>query len=124
MFHQDILTLAKENKNFRDVLFTGKHTQLVVMSLNEGEDIGSEVHHHNDQVLLFVEGEGRVEVGNESSDVGAGDCVAVPAGSLHNVTNTGDGELKIVTIYGPANHDPDTVHATKADALEDEGLPE
>jgi|SRR5476651_1678830 mannose-6-phosphate isomerase-like protein (cupin superfamily) len=124
MLDKDVVSLAKENTNFREVIFTGEHSQLVIMSLAVGEDIGSEVHHKNDQILYFVEGTGRVDVNDESRDVKPGDITAVPAGSHHNVTNTGEVGLKIITIYGPADHKPGTVHVTKADALKDEGPPE
>lgn len=121
MLDLDILNEARRNQNFRKVLFTGDHTQVVVMSLTEAEDIGLETHHENDQILYFVDGTARVQIGEEQSDLGPGDMAIVPAGTPHNVTNTGDSELKLVTVYGPPDHAPGTVHATKADAIKDEG---
>jgi len=111
---------AARNDFFRAVRFTGEHTQVVVMALQAGEDIGAEVHPDNDQVLIFTEGTARAEVGGETRDVAAGDMVVVPAGTPHNFTNTGSGLLRLLTIYGPPDHAPDTVHRTKADAREAE----
>lgn len=111
-----------ENETFRTVLWTGDHSQLTVMSIPAGEDIGKEVHPDHDQFLRIEQGSGRVEMGpseNEvelTQDVGADWAIVVPAGVWHNVVNTGDGELKVYSIYSPAEHPPGTVHATKADA--------
>ena len=116
MFAVTMADDAAKNDYFRAVRFTGKHTQVVVMTLQPGEDIGAEVHHDNDQVLIFTEGTARAEVGGEQQDVGTGDLVVVPAGTRHNFTNTGSGVLRLLTIYGPPDHAPDTVHKTKADA--------
>ena len=116
MFAVTMADDAAKNDFFRAVRFTGKHTQVVVMTLQPGEDIGAEVHHDNDQVLIFTEGTARAEVGGEQQDVGTGDLVVVPAGTRHNFTNTGSGVLRLLTIYGPPDHAPDTVHKTKADA--------
>jgi mannose-6-phosphate isomerase-like protein (cupin superfamily) len=120
MFRVTIADEARRNDNFRSVLHTSGHTQVVVMTLQPGEDIGAEVHEHNDQVLTFVEGTARAEVGGETSLVGPGDLVVVPSGTPHNFTNTGDGVLRLYTIYGPPDHAPDTVHRTKAEAEEAE----
>ncbi len=120
MFAVTIFDEAARNETFRTVLTTGKHTQVVVMTLQAGEDIGAEVHPDNDQVLIFTEGTARAEVGGESRDVSAGDMVVVPAGTEHNFTNTGAGVLRLVTVYGPPDHAPDTVHRTKGDAEEAE----
>ena len=116
MFAVTMADDAAKNDFFRAVRFTGKHTQVVVMTLQPGEDIGAEVHPDNDQVLIFTEGTARAEVGGEQQDVGAGDLVVVPAGTRHNFTNTGSGALRLITIYGPPDHAPDTVHRTKVDA--------
>ena len=121
MFDLNILEEARDNDNFRKVLFTGEHTQVVVMSLKVGEDIGLETHHHNDQILLIVDGRANLQIGDAEQSAAAGGLAVVPAGTPHNVTNTGDTELKLITIYGPPDHEAGTVHATKADALEDEG---
>ena len=115
MFTVTMADDAAKNDFFRAVRFTGKHTQVVVMTLQPGEDIGAEVHPDNDQVLIFTEGTARAEVGSEQQDVGAGDLVVVPAGTRHNFTNTGSGVLRLITIYGPPDHAPDTVHRTKAE---------
>jgi len=74
------------------------------------------VHPDNDQVLIFTDGSVRAEVGGETRDVGAGDLVVVPAGTEHNFTNTGSGPVRLLTVYGPPGHAPDTVHRTKSDA--------
>ncbi len=116
MFAVTMTDDASKNDFFRAVRFTGKHTQVVVMTLQPGEDIGAEVHPDNDQVLIFTEGTARAEVGGEQQDVGAGNLVVVPAGTRHNFTNTGSGALRLITIYGPPDHAADTVHPTKADA--------
>jgi mannose-6-phosphate isomerase-like protein (cupin superfamily) len=118
----DIEQATIENETFRTVLWTGEHSQLTVMSIPAGEDIGKEVHPDHDQFLRIEQGSGRVELGpseNEvefTHDVGADWAIVVPAGVWHNVINTGDGELKVYSLYSPAEHPPNTVHATKADA--------
>jgi mannose-6-phosphate isomerase-like protein (cupin superfamily) len=110
------------NTTFRTALWTGKHSQLTVMSLGPGEDIGLEVHPEVDQFLRLEQGKARVDVGpardelSESHDVGEDWAFIVPAGTWHNVTNTGDTELKLYTIYSPPNHPEGTVHTTKAEA--------
>ena len=116
MYAVDIASAARDNDAFRRVLHTTGHTQLVVMTLKPGEDIGAEVHEHNDQVLTFVEGSVKAEVAGDARDVGAGDIVVVPAGTRHNFTNTGDGPARLYTLYSPPDHAPGTVHETKADA--------
>ena len=116
MFQITMRDAAAEHDNFRTVLQTGQHTQVVAMTLQPGEDIGAEVHDENDQVLIFTEGSVRAEVGGETREVGAGDLVVVPAGTEHNFTNTGSGLVRLLTVYGPPDHAPDTVHPTKADA--------
>lgn len=118
----DIERETIDNETFRTVVWTGDHSQLTVMSIPPGEDIGKEVHPDHDQFLRIEQGSGRVEMGpseNEvelTQDVGADWAIVVPAGVWHNVVNTGDGELKVYSIYSPAEHPPGTVHATKADA--------
>jgi mannose-6-phosphate isomerase-like protein (cupin superfamily) len=116
MFQITMRDAAAEHDNFRTVLQTGHHTQVVAMTLQPGEDIGAEVHDENDQVLIFTEGSVRAEVGGETREVGTGDLVMVPAGTEHNFTNTGGGQVRLLTVYGPPHHAPDTVHRTKADA--------
>ena len=110
-----------KNENFRKVLFTGPHMQLVLMTLQPGEDIGLEDHVGHDQFFRFESGEGEVLVGDSVYQVGDGDVVIVPDGERHNVTNTSDTELlKLYTIYAPAEHPDGTIHATKAEAMEAE----
>jgi mannose-6-phosphate isomerase-like protein (cupin superfamily) len=110
------------NTTFRTALWTGKHSQLTVMSLGAGAEIGLEVHPDVDQFFRLEQGSARVEVGNtrdelsETYEVKDDWAFIVPAGTWHNVINIGDGELKLYTIYSPPNHPPGTVHATKADA--------
>jgi len=116
MYQVDIAEAARSNDAFRRVLHTTEHLQLVVMALQPGEDIGAEVHEHNDQLLTFVEGQVRAEVGGVTSEVGPGDVVVVPAGTAHNFTNVGAGPARLYTLYGPPDHIPGTVHLTKADA--------
>jgi len=109
-------TLA--NRDFRRVLYTGKNSQLVLMSLRPGEEIGAEVHDTVDQFFRFEKGEGVVVIDITKYKVGDGDAVIVPAGARHNVTNTSKtADLKLYTIYSPPEHQDGTVRKTKADAL-------
>ena len=118
----DIERETLENTNFRTVVFTGEHTQLTLMRLGPGEDIGREMHDHLDQFLRIEQGRGRVELGatedavDETHDVEGDWAVIVPAGVWHNVVNTGEGELKLYSLYSPPEHPDGTVHETKADA--------
>ena len=113
-----------ENTYFRQVLFTGPHSQLVVMCLRPGEDIGDEVHAHVDQFFRIEKGEAKFVLNEkEEHRVRDGDAVVVPAGTYHNVINTSKTlELKLYTIYSPPNHPDKTVHKTKADAEVAEAL--
>lgn len=111
----DIKEVAKQNESFRKVLFTATKSQLVVMSLRPGEDIGTEVH-QVDQLLYAVKGEGVAITGDTRTPFEKGAILCVPAGTSHNVINTGDEPLKLFTVYSPAQHAAGTVHATKADA--------
>src|SRR3989344_8633296 len=98
------------NTFFRKVVFTGKHAQLVVMSLKPGEEIGIEVHTSVDQFFRFEQGEGKVSVNGEEKRVTDGDAVIVPAGAEHNIINTSDSqELKLYTVYSPPNHKAGTI---------------
>jgi mannose-6-phosphate isomerase-like protein (cupin superfamily) len=109
-------TLA--NNYFRQVLFTGIHAQLVLMSLKPNEEIGLEVHPNVDQFFRFESGEGKVIIDGEEHLVKDGIAVIVPAGSQHNVVNTSaEKELKLYTIYSPPNHPDGTIHQTKAEAM-------
>jgi len=107
-----------QNTNFRTVLYTGSYMQLVVMSLKPLEDIGMEVHDTVDQFFRFEGGEGKVVMNGEESIVGPSSVVVVPAGTNHNIINTSTTEdLKLYTIYSPANHPEGTVHVTKEEAM-------
>ncbi|HEU4450988.1 MAG TPA: cupin domain-containing protein [Gaiellaceae bacterium] len=118
----NIESQTTENSTFRTVLFTGEHTQLTVMSIAAGEDIGGEVHAEHDQFLRIEAGRARVELGGaegapeEVHEVEDDWAVIVPAGTWHNVVNTGSEELKLYSLYSPPEHPDGTVHATKADA--------
>ena len=106
-----------KNKNFRKVLYTSKHSQLVVMSLQPKEDIGLERHPENDQFLRFEGGRGRVEIDGNKYTVKDGDAVVIPAGAKHNVVNvSATEELKLYTIYSPPHHKDGIVRKTKAEA--------
>ena len=110
-----------KNTNFRQVLYTGKHSQLVLMSLKAGEEIGEETHSDVDQFFRFEQGQGKVVIDGKESAVKDGDAVIVPAGAKHNVINTSkDYELKLYTIYSPPEHQDKTVRKTKKEALEKE----
>ncbi len=120
-YHADIEELTLANDNFRRVLYTASHSQLVLMSLLPNEEIGMEVHENVDQFFRFEKGSGKVILNGEETVIGDGGAVIVPAGTNHNVINTSSTEtLKLYTIYSPANHPDGTVHPTKADALADE----
>jgi len=105
-----------ENTNFRQVLYTGKHLQLVVMTLPPGCDIGEEVHEDRDQFFRFEEGKGVVDIDGVENPVEDDFAVIVPAGARHNVRNTGSEPLRLYTVYGPPEHMDGVIHATKADA--------
>ena len=113
-----------ENTYFRQVLFTGKHTQLVVMCLAPGEEIGDEVHQKVDQFFRIEQGEARFVLDEKREhQVGDGDAVVVPAGTYHNVINTSKtAPLKLYTLYSPPNHPDETIHKTKAEAEAAEAL--
>jgi len=110
---------TKENTDFRRVLYTGKHSQLVLMSLKPGEEIGEEVH-HLDQFIRFEEGEGKVIINGIESAVAAEDAVVIPEGARHNVVNTGGINLKLYTIYSPPEHRDGVIRHTKKEAEESE----
>jgi len=118
-FKSNIEKDTLKNKNFRKVLYTGVHSQLVLMSLAPREEIGEEVHGENDQFLRFEAGRGRVEIDGNKYTVKDGDAVIVPAGAKHNVINTSRTEdLKLYTIYSPPHHKDQIVRTTKQDAEE------
>jgi mannose-6-phosphate isomerase-like protein (cupin superfamily) len=115
-FNEDIVKRAKANSYFREVLATGPHSQVVVMSIPPGGDIGEEVHEDVDQVLVFVQGRGEAILNGRESPVGPDRLVHVPAGTRHNFVNTGAIDLRLYTIYAPPEHEPGTIHKTKAEA--------
>ena len=115
-FVDDIEKLTRDNGDFRRVLYTGKHMQLVLMTLQPGEDIGEEVHPDIDQFFRIEEGRGTVRIDGASHDVEDDDAIIVPAGARHNVINSGDAPLKLYTLYGPPEHKHGVVQATKAEA--------
>jgi len=109
-----------ENNNFRRVLYTGKHSQLVLMSLAPKEEIGSEVHEENDQFFRFEKGQGKCIIDGNEYELSDGVAVVVPAGAQHNIINTSDTEeLKLYTIYSPAHHKEGVVRVTKQEAEAD-----
>lgn len=118
-YHSDIEDLTTKNSNFRQVLFTAPHSQLVLMSLKPGEDIGLEVH-DVDQFFRVEKGAGKAIIDGEEFEVSDGSAVVVPAGAEHNITNTGSEDLKLYTIYSPAHHPDGTIHKTKTEALKAE----
>ena len=115
-YNDNIETLTSQNADFRRVVYTGNHVQLVLMTLQPGEEIGSEVHDTIDQFFRFEEGEGVVDIDGVENRVADGSGVIVPSGARHNVRNTGDKPIKFYTIYGPPEHRDGIVQATKADA--------
>jgi mannose-6-phosphate isomerase-like protein (cupin superfamily) len=118
----DIEKATIDNTTFRTVLFTGEHTQLTVMRLAPGEDIGREVHPDTDQFLRIEKGQARVELGktedtiDETYDVEDDWAIVVPAGVWHDVVNTGSDDVKLYSLYSPPEHPANTVHVTKAEA--------
>ena len=120
-WNADIEQLTLENTNFRTVVYTGEHAQLTLMSLKPGEDIGWERHGHIDQFLRLEQGTARLDLGSdeetvaESHDIGADWALIVPAGTWHNVTNTGSEPVKLYSIYSPPEHADGTIHVTRED---------
>lgn len=114
-YQTNIDRAARENQDFRRVLYTTKNTQLVLMAVQPGDDVGLEIH-DLDQVLVFVAGQGKSLLGGKEGAIGPGTVTVVPAGTEHNFINTGNEPLRLYTIYSPPEHAPGTVHATKADA--------
>jgi mannose-6-phosphate isomerase-like protein (cupin superfamily) len=115
-YHDDIERATTDNGDFRRVLYTGEHLQLVVMTLQPGDEIGSEVHEDRDQFFRIEEGRGTIDIDDNSYDVVDGSGVIVPAGARHNVRNTGEELLKLYTLYGPPEHKDGVVQSTKAEA--------
>lgn len=117
---------AEQNKNFRTALWTGEHFQVTLMNIKPGEDVGLEVHPDTDQFLRIEEGRGLVQMGKSENEltfqrrVGEDDAIMVPAGTWHNLTNTGRKPLQLYSIYAPPEHPANTVHQTKAQEMEAE----
>lgn len=119
-FNANIEKETLANENFRKVLYTAKHCQLVLMSLKPKEEIGMEVHTDNDQFFRFEKGEGKVYIDGNEYNVADGSAIIVPSGSEHNVVNVSETEdLKLYTIYSPAHHQDGIVRFTKAEAEAD-----
>lgn len=117
---QNIEELTLANQNFRQVLYTGQHAQLVVMSLKPNEEIGMEVHEIVDQFIRIEAGEGKAIINGEEHLLKDGDALIIPAGAQHNVVNTSaEKPLKLYTVYSPPHHKDGIVHATKQDAEAD-----
>ena len=119
-FSGDIEEATIANNDFRRVLYTGEHLQLVLMSLAPGEEIGEETHEDRDQFFRFEEGAGVVVIDGKENEVEDNFAVIVPAGAKHNVKNTSDEPLQFYTLYGPPEHKDKTVHKTKDKAEQDE----
>jgi mannose-6-phosphate isomerase-like protein (cupin superfamily) len=115
-YNDNIETLTEQNGDFRRVLYTGEHLQLVLMTIQPGEEIGSEVHDDRDQFFRFESGSGVVDIDGVENPVEDGSGVIVPAGARHNVRNTGSEPLKLYSFYGPPELFDGVVHLTKADA--------
>ncbi len=116
MYIDNIEMATLQNSNFRKVVNTATHSQLVLMCLKPGEEIGKEVHNENDQFFRIEQGKARVIIDGEESEVEDDFAIVVPAGSEHNIINIGDDDLKLYTIYSPAHHPDGTVHTTKEEA--------
>jgi len=116
-FHSNIKWDVVENVNFRQVLYTSVHMQVVLMTLKPGEEIGEEIHNANDQFFRFESGNGKCTINGNEYNVSDGNAIVVPAGAKHNVINTAKaGELKMYTIYAPPNHKDGIVRVTKEEA--------
>jgi mannose-6-phosphate isomerase-like protein (cupin superfamily) len=120
-FHNNIEKATTGNANFRKVLYTAEHLQLVLMSLKGGEEIGEEVHEENDQFFRFESGNGKCIIDGHEYAVGDGDAIIIPAGAKHNVINVDkEKELKMYTIYAPPHHKDGIVRKTKEEAESNE----
>jgi len=119
-FNANIEKETLENANFRKVLYTGKHSQLVLMSLRPNEEIGMEVHTDNDQFFRFEKGQGKCVIDGNEYELKDGSAIIVPAGAQHNIINVSSAEdLKLYTIYSPAHHKDGVGRATKEEAEAD-----
>lgn len=114
--HFTIADVARDNPDFRRVLWTGEHAQIVVMTLPPNGEIGDEVHEHTDQILTFVSGTGEANLNGHTHPIEAGDQCAIPAGTQHNFRNTGDEPLVLYTVYSPPEHAVGTIYTTRQKA--------
>ncbi len=120
-YHNNIEEETLANDNFRKVLYTAQHMQLVLMSLKPGEEIGEEVHPEHDQFFRFEQGEGKCIIDGNEYSVTDGTGIVIPAGARHNVINTGSEEaLKMYTLYGPSHHKDGIVRKTRQEAMDDD----
>ena len=115
-FIDNIETLTERNDDFRRVLYTGPHIQLVLMTIAPGEEIGEEVHDDTDQFFRVEEGRGEATIDGRTTPIEAGFVTLVPAGARHNIRNTGRVPLRVYTLYAPPHHEDGTVHRTRAQA--------
>lgn|SRR3989338_5874010 len=115
-FNQDIFKISRENNWFRHELITTRQSQLVLMSLNPREDIGEELH-KADQILLCVAGTGTLVMNSMETKVSEGHLMFIPSGTKHNIINSSEGMMKLISIYSPPEHPPGTIHKTKAEAI-------
>lgn len=119
-FTGNIEKLTLSNSNFRNVIFTGTHTQLVLMSLLPNEEIGEEIHKETDQFFRIEKGIGKVIIDDKSFDIKDGDAIVIPAGAKHNLINTSNKDsLKLYTLYSPPHHKDQVIHKTKDEASKD-----
>ncbi|HSL70490.1 MAG TPA: cupin domain-containing protein [Longimicrobiales bacterium] len=115
-FSGNIEDQTESNRDFRRVIYTGPHIQLVLMSLEPGEELGEEVHTDTDQFFRFEKGEGEAVIDGQATRIEDDDAIVIPAGTRHNIRNTGEKHLKFYTLYAPPHHPEGTVHHTKAAA--------
>ena len=115
-FVDDIEDLSESNRDFRRVIYTGSRIQLVLMSLQPGEEIGEETHGATDQFFRVEEGKGEVWIDGQATQIKSDVAMVIPAGTRHNIKNTGEKPLKLYTLYAPPEHTDGTVHRTKADS--------
>ncbi|HEX6307992.1 MAG TPA: cupin domain-containing protein [Longimicrobiales bacterium] len=122
-FIGDIEEQTETNRDFRRVLYSGPHMQLVLMALEPGDELGEEVHEDTDQFFRVEKGKGEVEIDGETTRIESDMAVVVPAGARHNIRNTGEKSLKLYTLYAPPEHPEGTVHHTRQDAEKSEEHP-
>jgi len=118
----DILAQTQANTDYRKVIATGADSQLVLMNLQPGDDIGEEVYGEVDQITVVVDGSGKLEMPGEDGAIEVGDLIFAPAGVRHNIINDSEGELKLYTIYAPPEYEPGSVQKTDEDELEVEDM--